>query len=127
MNNDQLKHIIGQWISINQEIEQLKLQLADKLTVKKHIAEQLKVTMSAKQLDTIDIKKGRIAHHVGQTKKPLSNKRMSQGIYNFFESNQELSADNLIRFLLDFREVKQVDEIVLKPLKDLDDTLPLNS
>ena len=107
---EQLVYNIKEWITIDNEISQLRLKMKEKNSMKKNLTEQLVGVMKKNEIDCFDINDGSLIYKQNKIKKPLNGKTLLSAISSFYKDDQGI-AENLTKHIMENREEK-VKEII---------------
>lgn len=123
---EQLKPLISKWIQLGDDIKELKRALDDKNRQKTQIADKMKNVMNnpnGVEIREIKLKKGLLMCKKEKITRPLSNKRLNQGVREYFDEqppssniDQEM-IDDLVQYLLKYRVTVEKEIICVKPHK----------
>jgi len=107
---------IKEWIKIDNDINNLKINLKEKTTIKKKISEDLVNIMKNNEIDCFDINDGLLVYKQTKVKKTITGKNLIN-ILNTYYKNQPVVAEELTKHILDNREEFIKDTIKRKMKK----------
>jgi len=102
---EQLVNNIKEWIKIDSEIAQLKIEIKERNNKKKLITGDLVNVMKTNQIDCFDINGGSLVYKKSVVKKPINSKSLMVILQNYYK-NQPQVAEDLTKHILDNREEK---------------------
>jgi len=102
---EQLVNNIKEWIKIDSEIAQLKIEIKERNNKKKLITGDLVNVMKTNQIDCFDINGGSLVYKKSVVKKPINSKSLMAILQNYYK-NQPQVAEDLTKHILDNREEK---------------------
>jgi hypothetical protein len=107
-----LKNNIKEWIKIDCEIKQLKIETKERNNKKKIITENLVQVMKKNAIDCFEIKDGCIVYKKSIVKKPINSKSLLLTLQNYYtDQNQNIDVEELSKYILENRE-KQTKETI---------------
>ena len=104
---------IKEWIKIDSEINQLKMDIKEKNNKKKMLTNDLITVMKSNAIDCFDINGGSLIYKKSVVKKPLNGKSLMTILQNYYK-NDPTVAENLTQHILDNREEKIKESIQRK-------------
>jgi predicted nucleic acid-binding Zn-ribbon protein len=107
---EQLVNKIKEWMSIENEIKDLRAEIRELNNRKKSMTSDLMAVMKENEIDCFDIKGGSIVYKQNKVKKPINSKTLMTTLSNFFK-NDNLKAEELTKYILENRE-EQVRESI---------------
>ncbi len=107
---------IREWIKIDNEIRQLKLEEKKRKGEQKDISFRLMGLMEQNNVNEFDVKDSKITHVKKNIKKPITQKMLLHSLSNYYENDEE-TAIKLGNYILDNREEKTV-EIITRKMKN---------
>ena len=107
---EQLVNKIKEWMSIENEIKDLRAEIRELNNRKKSMTSDLMDVMKENEIDCFDIKGGSIVYKQNKVKKPINSKTLMATLSNFFK-NDNLKAEELTKYILENRE-EQVRESI---------------
>ena len=110
---EQLINNIKEWIKIDTEISQLKLDIKEKNNKKKLLTGDLITVMKTNSIDCFDINGGALVYKQKKTRKTISPKFLLAQLEEYYSDKPEV-AKELIKKVLDNREEVVKDEIKRK-------------
>lgn len=110
---EELVNNIKKWIKIDTEINELKKVIKEYNNNKKLITESLVNVMKKNEIDTFDINNGSLIYKKNVIKKPINSKTLLNCLNKFYSNKPEI-AEELAKFILDNREIKENETIKMK-------------
>ena len=107
---EQLVNNIKDWIKMDNEIAELKLQIKEKNNNKKYLTENLVTVMKTNQIDCFDINGGALIYKTSKIKKPINGKTLLAALQNYYKTDIKL-AEEMTKHILDSRE-EQIKETI---------------
>jgi len=95
--------IIKDWVKIDNELIQLKREIATRKQNKKILSEQLETIMAQQEIDSFAINDGKIERKHKKTKKPISKKMLLNTLSQYYQGDAE-KASAVNNFILENRE-----------------------
>jgi hypothetical protein len=111
---DQLVSNIKEWIKYDSEITQLKAEIKEKTTKKKHLTENLVSVMKNNKIDCFDINGGALVYKTSKIKKPINGKMLLYSLQSYYKNNETV-AEELTKYILDNRE-EQIKETIKRKI-----------
>ena len=112
---EQLVNNIKEWIKIDNEISQLKLEVKEKTNKKKLLTENLVTVMKTNSIDCFDINGGALVYKKSKVKKPLSGKTLLSALQNYYKTDVKI-AEEITKHIMDSRE-EQVKETIKRKIE----------
>ena len=105
---EQLIQNIKEWLKMDTEISQLKLEIKERNNKKKLLTESLVKTMKNNEIDCFDITGGALVYKKNIVKKPINGKTLLLALQNYYKKDPSI-AEELTKHVLDSRleEVKE--------------------
>lgn len=100
---EQLVNKIKEWLSIENEIKDLRAEIRELNNRKKGMTNDLMTVMKENNIDCFDIKGGCIIYKQSKVKKPINSKTLKNTLSIFFK-NDNLKAEELTKYILENRE-----------------------
>jgi hypothetical protein len=94
---------VKEWITVDNDINKLKVQLKEKNIKKKNLSNHLLSVMKSHDIDCFDINGGAIIYNKTKIKKPITSKILLKTLENYFK-NDSTSAQELTKHILENRE-----------------------
>lgn len=110
---EQLINNIKEWIKIDTEISQLKLDIKEKNNKKKLLTGDLITVMKTNSIDCFDINGGSLIYKKNVVKKPINGKSLITILQNYYKNDLK-AAENMTQHILDSREEKVKESIKRK-------------
>ena len=111
---EQLVNNIKEWIKIDSEITQLKLNVKEKTNKKKLLTESLVTVMKSNEIDCFDINGGALIYKKNKVKKPINGKMLLSSLQSYYK-NDPKTAEELAKHVLDSRE-EQIKETIRRKI-----------
>ena len=102
-NKNAIVEYVKQWVKLDNEMRQLRDELTSRRKLKENISNSLLNLMKNNEIDSFDIKNGRLESTTRTTKKPIS-KKMLQNILSKYYKGNDAKANELNNFILENRE-----------------------
>jgi hypothetical protein len=112
---EQLVANIKEWIKIDSEITQLKLDIKERNNKKKKLTENLVTVMKSNQIDCFDINGGALVYKKNKIKKPINGKSLLSSLQNYYKDNPQV-AEDLTKYVLNSRE-EQIKETIKRKIE----------
>ena len=112
---DQLVNNIKEWIKMDNEIAQLKVDIKDKNNKKKLLTENLVTVMKTHKIDCFDINGGALVYKTSKVKKPINGKSLLIALQNYYKTDAKM-AEDIAKHVLDSRE-EQVKETIKRKIE----------
>jgi hypothetical protein len=113
---EQLVNNIREWLKLDNELAQLKVETKEKTTRKKALTDELTVIMKSTGLDQLDINGGSLVYKQNKVRKPLNKKTMLEALKSY-NTHDPLVAEELAKHLMDSRVVEVKEKIERKVAK----------
>ena len=107
---EQLVNNIKEWIKIDSEIAQFKLDIKERTNKKKLLTENLVTVMKKNQIDCFDINGGSLIYKTNKVKKPINGKTLLVALQNYYKTDPNI-ADEIVKHVMDSRE-EQIKETI---------------
>jgi hypothetical protein len=107
---EQLVNNVKDWVKIDNEITQLKIEIKNKTNKKKSLTENLVTVMKTNNIDCFDINGGSLVYKQNKIKRPISGKTLLAALQNYYKNDEKI-AKEITQHVLDNREVK-INEII---------------
>jgi len=112
---DQLVNNIKEWIKMDNEIAQLKVDIKDKNNKKKLLTENLVTVMKTNKIDCFDINGGALVYKTSKVKKPINGKSLLIALQNYYKADAKM-AEDIAKHVLDSRE-EQIKETIKRKIE----------
>ena len=113
MSNEQLLDSVKSWINIDNEIRQLQVAIKERRKQKKELTDNLVHTMKQNDIDVFNIPDGELIYTKTKSKTPLSKKHLLLSLSEYFKNDKQM-VDQLGKFILDSRKIKEKENIKRK-------------
>ena len=111
---EQLVNNIKEWITIDNEISQLKAEIKEKNLLKKTLTENLVDVMKNNKIDCFDIKDGSLVYKQNKVKKQINSKTLFAALQTYYKDEPKM-AEELTKYVMDNRE-EQVKETIKRKI-----------
>lgn len=111
---EQLVNNIKEWIKIDGEISQLKIDIKEKNNKKKLLTENLVTVMKSNKIDCFDINGGALVYKTSKVKKPINGKTLLAALQNYYKTDTKI-AEDIAKHVLDSRE-EQIKETIKRKI-----------
>lgn len=118
-NKEQLTQNIKGWLQIDKEIQLLQKEIKDRKKKKAAYTEHLVNIMKSKEIDCFDISEGQIIYTQSNVKKAINKTHLFQCLNKYFEKNPNIPTDDIVKFILENREINVKEGIRHKPVKNV--------
>ena len=109
-NNKLLIENIKEWVSLDNEIRELKKQEKTRKKRQDELSKNLMQIMKSNEIDEFDINKGKIVYKKKNVKKPITKKNLLEILSKYYNGDLT-SATQLNTFIMDNREETTVETI----------------
>jgi hypothetical protein len=109
-NKELLVENIKEWVSIDNEVRELKKQEKIRKKRQEELSKNLMEIMKSNEIDEIDINKGKIVYKKKNVKKPITKKVLLEILSKYYKGDLT-SASRLNTFIMDNREETTVETI----------------
>mgnify|MGYP006122921615 CR=1 FL=1 len=104
---------VKRWISIDNELNELKQKAKELNARKKTITDTLTAVMKDNEIDCLDIKGGALLFKQNRVKKPINAKMLANLLHSFYKHDTTM-AENVTNYILENREEQIKDSIKRK-------------
>ena len=111
---DQLVNNIKEWIKIDNDISQLKLDIKERNNKKKILTENLVTVMKSNKIDCFDINGGALVYKTSKVKKPINGKTLLAALQKYYKTDEKI-AEDITKHILDSRE-EQIKETIKRKI-----------
>ena len=111
---EELINHIKEWVSLETEINRLKVETKEKTNKKKILTQSLVNTMKTNNINCFDIKNGSLVYKQRKTKKSITGKFLLAQLEEYYKDNPELAKD-ITKKVLDNRVEVIKDELKITP------------
>ncbi len=101
---------IKTWIGLDNEIKLLQKEIKNRREQKKLLTSELVNVMKNNDIDCWNTGEGKLIYSKTKTKAPLSKKHLLTSLLKYFQNDEE-SAKELSKFIMETREVKEKENI----------------
>ena len=106
---------IKEWIKIDNDIAQLKMDIKEKNNKKKELTNNLVTVMKTNEIDCFDINGGALVYKKNKVKKPINGKTLLSALKNYYKTDS-LIAEELTKHIMDSRE-EQIKETIKRKIE----------
>ncbi len=115
--NTQIINSVKEWVKLDNEMRTLKEELNIRKKKKDNISNGLLQSMKEKEIDSFDLKDGKLEYKTRKTKKPIS-KKMLLNILSQYYNGDPNKASELNNYILANREENTKETILRKIQSD---------
>lgn len=101
---------IKSWIGLDNEIKILQKEIKNRREQKKLLTNELVGVMKNNDIDCWNTGEGKLIYSKTKSKAPLSKKHLLNSLLKFFQ-NDETTAKELSKFIMETREIKEKENI----------------
>lgn len=116
-NKEAILENIREWIVINNKILELQNHLKKLKEEKKKFSNNLIKIMEANEIDEFNMNNNKLVHKKIKTKASINKNYLLNILGNYFENNPEIDNEDLSKFILDNRPIKENSSLVIKENK----------
>jgi hypothetical protein len=110
MDNQELIHVIKEWLTIDESISELRQEVRKHTTRKKDLTDKLVHIMKEKKLDEIDLADGKIVRKSKTVMSSVSKKHLLGCLEQYYKDPE--TAKEVSEFILKTRKEKKCDTII---------------
>ena len=114
---EQLVATIKEWIQTESEIKLLQKEIKMRRTRKKELSEMLVSTMKDNEIDCFDINNGKIVCRTTKTRAAINRQNLAKSLEQYFIDNPDIDTNEISNFILESRQVKETNTLVIKQNK----------
>jgi len=111
---EQLVNNIKEWIKIDNEVAQLKVEIKERTNKKKLLTENLVTVMKTNSIDCFDINGGALVYKKNKVKKPINGKTLLSALQNYYKTDPKM-AEDITKHVMDSRE-EQIKETIKRKI-----------
>lgn len=112
--NQDIINSVKEWVKLDNEMRTLKDEINNRKKRKDNISNNLLRTMKEKDIDTFDLKDGKLEYKTRKTKKPISKKMLLNILSTYYQGDSN-KASELNNYILSNRE-ENVKEIISRKI-----------
>jgi hypothetical protein len=116
-NKEAILENIREWIAINNKILELQNHLKKLKEEKKKFSSNLIKIMEANEIDEFNMNNNKLVHKKTKSKASINKNYLLNILGNYFENNPEIDNEDLSKFILDNRPIKENSSLVIKENK----------
>jgi hypothetical protein len=116
-NKEAIVENIKDWIKINNKIIELQNHLKKLKEEKKKFSNNLIKIMESNEIDEFNINENKLVYKKTKTKATINKNYLMSILGNYFENNPEIDNEDLSKFILDNRPIKENSSLVIKENK----------
>lgn len=105
---------IKEWIDINSKLNDIMKVAKEHRTKKKQLTDSLVSIMKNNEIDCFDINNGKIVCRTTKSRAPINKQNLSKALEQYFLDNPNIDTDEVSNFILDSRQVKETNSLVIK-------------
>ena len=117
---DEVVNLIKKWLKYDNELKVLQKEAKKRREEKAKITTELVEIMKTNDIDSFDIKDGKIQKTQRNVKAPLSKTHLMESLSKYFKNDPSFQSEELGNFILETRKVSVKEEIRHKISKNLD-------
>ena len=102
-NKNTIVDYVKQWVKLDNEMRQLRDEVNKRRKIKDNISSSLISLMKNNEIDSFDIKNGKLESVTRTTKKPISKKMLHNILAKYYQGDST-KANELNTFILENRE-----------------------
>ena len=114
MNKEKILNTIKDWLKYDEELKDLQKNQKIIKTKKKQATDDLLEIMKSNEIDCFDINSGKLLYQKTKTRGSLNKKLLLESLGSFFDGRDDINVNELSKFLLDSREIKETENIKRK-------------
>ena len=111
---EQLVNNIKEWIKLDNEVAQLKVDIKERTNKKKFLTENLVTVMKTNSIDCFDINGGALVYKKNKVKKPISGKTLLTALQNYYKTDPKI-AEDIAKHVMESRE-EQIKETIKRKI-----------
>ncbi len=115
---EKITNAIKNWLQLDKEIQVLQKELKERKAKKNELTKSLVEIMKSKEIDCFDISEGKIIYTKSNIKNTINKKYLMDCLEKYFENNPNVPTDEIVKFILDNREINTKESIRHKPIKN---------
>lgn len=112
MSREEIVKNIKLWMQAEDEIKELQSIIKEKKKIKKESADILIDVMKQNELESFDLKEGKLVHSQRKTKQSISKKFLQETLNSYFKEDSK--AQEMTNYILDQRQDRIKDELKRK-------------
>lgn len=105
---------IKEWIEINNKLNEIMKHAKEYRKKKKVLTDNLVMIMKNNDIDCFDINNGKILCKTTKTRAPINRQNLSKALEQYFIDNPDINTDEVSSFILESRQVKETNSLVIK-------------
>lgn len=117
MSSSDLSESVSRLVELSRQISEAKSDIKILIQAEKALKERVKGHMVSQGIDTINLKKGKIALRKTQKKQVMSKKHLLDGLVEYFNGDQA-KVDEIVRRIQENLGTKETTSISLSGIKE---------
>ncbi len=109
---------IKEWITINDNINELQKSLKQLKDNKKKISSGLINIMESNNIDMFDINNGKLVYRKSKVKAAINKSYLLETLESYFKEYPEVDVNDVGSFILDNRPVKENQTLIIRQTKE---------
>lgn len=105
---------IKEWIDTNNKLNEISKLAKEQRTKKKQLTDSLVAIMKNNEIDCFDINNGKIVCRTTKSRAPINRQTLSKALEQYFIDNPDIDTNEVSSFILDSRQVKETNSLVIK-------------
>ncbi len=105
---------IKEWIEINNRLIEVMKVAKEYRAKKKQLTDSLVTIMKNNEIDCFDINNGKIVCRTTKTRTPINRQNLSKALEQYFIDNPDIDTNEVSNFILESRQVKETNSLVIK-------------
>jgi hypothetical protein len=118
-NKEKLTQNIKNWLQVDKEIKLLQKELKERKKKKIAFTSNLVEIMKENEIDCFDISEGKIIYTQSNVKQPINKQHLMECLTKYFENHPTMPTDEIVKFILENRNVNVKEGIRHKPPKNM--------
>ena len=114
MNKEKILNTIKEWLKYDEELKELLKSQKIIKTKKKQATDDLLEIMKSNEIDCFDINSGKLLYQKTKSRGTLNKKLLLESLGSFFDRRDDINVNELSTFILDSREIKEMENIKRK-------------
>ena len=115
--SEEFKKNMSEWVDLKKQITEAKKDLKVLTDREKELRNVVKDTMETKQIDTINLRKGKVKFKTSKRKQTFNKKTVESGLLKFF-GGDEVKVESAMNCILDNLETVESSSVSLTGLNN---------
>jgi len=115
--SEELSHNVQKLVELSKQIADAKADIKVLVAAEKSLKELVKANMQQEKIDTINLKKGKIALKKSVRKQGMNKKTVTEGLRTYFKNDEE-QLNGAIECILECCETKESTSLSMTGLKE---------